>query len=191
MIEQESKPLLPPQRPTTNDQDAWKSYWEAQGQFWRTESEIDAERQKYLAERRAIVPDIEQGIYPFKDIKLSRADIEWLLATHESGGIYGPVDWNDTSQRTRKGLDLRSVNLSGVDLSYLPLACMRGSLSARERDALTKEQQNMAVVHLEGTNFYKTQLEGAKLAKAHLKVSRYVYNSFGRCKALSCTFGGS
>jgi uncharacterized protein YjbI with pentapeptide repeats len=157
------------QHPTTNDPKAWKTYWEAQGWAWRTEPEIDADRQKYLAERRAIVPDIVQGIYPFRDVKLSRADIEWLLATHESGGIYGPVDWNDAKQRTRRGLDLRSVNLSGVDLSGLPLACMHGSLSAKERDATTKEQQNMAIVHLEGANLYKTHLEGAKLAKGHLE----------------------
>ncbi len=54
-------------------------------QLWRTEPEIDTERQRYLAERRAIAPDIEQGIYPFRGIKLSRADVEWLLATHAHG----------------------------------------------------------------------------------------------------------
>jgi len=79
--------------PTTNDSEAWKAYWEAQGWPWRTEPEIDAQRQKYLAERRTIMPDFEKGIYPFKDIKLNRADVEWLLATHENG--LGPVDWND------------------------------------------------------------------------------------------------
>ncbi len=169
MSDQDNGQVSTTRRPTTKDQEAWIFYWQTQGQFWRSEPEIDSERQKYLAERRAIVPDIEQGIYPFKDIKLSRADIEWLLATHESGGIYGPVDWNDTSQRTRKGLDLRGVNLSRVDLGGLPLGCMRGSLSARERVAITKEQRNMAVVHLEGANLYKTQLEGAKLANGHLE----------------------
>ena len=33
------------QRPTTNEEEAWKAYWKAQGQEWRTEPEIDAERQ--------------------------------------------------------------------------------------------------------------------------------------------------
>jgi hypothetical protein len=80
-----------PQRPGTNDPKAWRAYWEAQGQLWRTEPEIDIERQRYLAERRAITPDIEQSIYPFKGIKLSRGDVEWLLATHENGR--GPVSW--------------------------------------------------------------------------------------------------
>src|SRR5205823_13303687 len=87
------------ERPATNDPEAWKAYWEKQGQPWRTEPEIDQERQKYLAERRSIMPDIEQGIYPFKDVKLSRADVEWLLATHENGR--GPVDWSDENQRER------------------------------------------------------------------------------------------
>ena len=73
------------QPPTTGDMNAWRDYWQKRGQLWRTEPEIDVERQKYLAERRSITPDIEQGIYSFKGIKLTRADIEWLLATHENG----------------------------------------------------------------------------------------------------------
>jgi len=96
------------QRPTTNEEEAWKAYWKAQGQEWRTEPEIDAERQKYLTERLSITPNIEQGIFPFKDIKLIRADVEWLLATHENG--QGPIDWSDVSQRKREGLDLRGAN---------------------------------------------------------------------------------
>src|ERR1700719_2629066 len=86
------------QRPATDDPTTWRAYWLAQGWPWRTEPEIDAERQKFLTERRAIVQNIEKGIYPFKDIepKLTRADVEWLLATHENGR--GPVDWNDKSQ---------------------------------------------------------------------------------------------
>jgi hypothetical protein len=41
--------------------------------------EIDPKRQAKLAQCQAITPDIEQGIYPFKGMKLSRADVEWLL----------------------------------------------------------------------------------------------------------------
>jgi len=43
---------------------------------WRTESEIDIEYQGYLDQRLTIMPDIQQGVYPFMDIKLSRVDIE-------------------------------------------------------------------------------------------------------------------
>lgn len=105
MSEQGGRQAVVQQRPTTNDREAWKDYWKAQGQPWRTEPEIDIEHRKYLAERRNITPDWKQGIFPFKDIKLSRADIEWLLATHENGR--GPVDWNDESQRSREGVTVR------------------------------------------------------------------------------------
>src|SRR5713101_5784 len=113
MIEQDGTKATALQRPVNDDKEAWKKYWQAQGQPWRTESEIDVERQKYLAERRSITPNIEQGIYPFKDIKLNRADVEWLLATHDGGR--GPIDWNDESQRERKGLDLRGTLLNHVN----------------------------------------------------------------------------
>jgi hypothetical protein len=115
MSEEEGTPVLLPPRPTESDPDAWKVYWGAQGQPWRTEPEIDQQRQTELAQRRAIAPTIEQGIYPFQGMKLSRADIEWLLATHEHGR--GPVDWQDPRQRTREGLDLRGY-LARSGLTY-------------------------------------------------------------------------
>src|SRR5260370_21008242 len=90
-----------PQRPTSDDRDAWKAYWETQGMPWRTEPEVDEERQQYLAERRTIQLDIKQSIYPFKDIKLTRADVEWLLATHESRGQVGPVWWAEEEGHAR------------------------------------------------------------------------------------------
>ena len=74
-----------PQRPTTNDPVAWKTYWEAQGQTRRTEPEISTERQKFLKERLSIIPNLKQGIYPFKGIKLHRADVEWLIDMHDGG----------------------------------------------------------------------------------------------------------
>src|SRR5437868_10700710 len=126
MSEQDGKQVATLQRPTTDDPKAWKVYWEAHGQPWRTEPEIDTERQEYLAERRAIVPDTVKGIYPFKGVRLSRADVEWLLATHENGR--GPVDWNDESQWKREGLDIRGAVLYEEDLSHLPLAKIEGGL---------------------------------------------------------------
>src|SRR5947209_6861594 len=152
MSDQDNGQVSTLERPTTNDQEAWKAYWKVQGWHWRTEPEIDAERQKYLAERRAIVPDIKQGIYPFKDIKLSRADVEWILATHESGSICGPVDWSDESQRGRLGLDLRGADLRHTNLQNLPLACIQGGLTRKEWLNATIEQTSMAAVHMEGAN---------------------------------------
>lgn len=107
-------------RPANDDKKVWQAYWKAQGQDWRSEPEIGEERQLYLAEHRKIKPDFKQGIYPFKGIKLNRADVEWLLATHENGR--GPVNWFDNSQRERKGLDLRGADLRGEYLRMLPLA---------------------------------------------------------------------
>src|SRR5260370_14873490 len=104
-----------PQRPTDDNRAAWRAYWAALDMPWRTEPEIDAARQAYLAERRAVTPDIERGLYPFRDengsIKLTRADVEWLLATHESGGMRGPLAWEETSQHKRSGVAVRGSNI--------------------------------------------------------------------------------
>ncbi len=145
--------------------------WKAQDQPWRTEPEIDAERQKYLAERRNITPDIEYGIYPFKDIQLSRADMEWLLAMHESGGIFGPVDWNDESQRQREGLDLRGANLRQANLSGLPLARIRGGLTVEESLVATGEQRDRAA--LLANEAYLTEAQGAYFTGAQLQEANF------------------
>jgi len=68
----------------------WRIHWQGQGQPWRTEPEIPLERQQELSKRRAIAANIEKSLYPFKGIHLNRADVEWLLATHENDR--GPVD---------------------------------------------------------------------------------------------------
>src|SRR5207253_1041309 len=145
MSDQDNGQVSTLQRPSNDDKEAWKAYWKAQGWPWRTEPEIDTQRQEYLAERRAIIPDIEHGIYPFKDIKLSRADVEWLLATHDNDG---PVEWNGNFQYKNEGLDLRGAHLRGVDLHNLPLECMRGGLDQRQWVKATLEQRKRAAVHL-------------------------------------------
>jgi uncharacterized protein YjbI with pentapeptide repeats len=146
-----------------------KEYWKSKGQPWRLMPEIDEERQKFLAERRSITPNRSQGIYPFKDIKLDRADIEWLLATHENGR--GPIDWNDESQRGRYGLDLRGADLRDAFLSYLPLACMGKAESESEAvfEMTFKNTRNDdEIIHLEGAVFHNAHLELADFCKANL-----------------------
>jgi len=64
MSEQDGKQVTTLQRPTPNDPEAWKAYWEAQNQLWRTEPEIDIARQKYLTEHRTIVPDADIDASP-------------------------------------------------------------------------------------------------------------------------------
>ena len=171
------------QRPANEDEVGWKTYWEGQRQFWRTEPEIDSEKQKYLEQRRNITADIKQGIYPFKDISLSRADVEWLLITHENGR--GPLDWIDPGQRTRKGLDLRGAILIGVDLRELPLAGIEGGTVNDKSIITTSEQRAKAAIHLEGANLTdahlegailsRARLEGANLRRAHLEEARLYY----------------
>src|SRR5437016_1724359 len=102
MIEQEDNNLSSLIEHTSpDDRKSWCDYWQTQNYPWRTEAEIDDERKEFLAKCRSVKPDIKQGTYPFKNVQLSRADIEWLLATHEHGR--GPVDWYDPGQRTRRG----------------------------------------------------------------------------------------
>ncbi len=148
--------------PSQDDRVGWQIYWQQQGQLWRSEPEIGRERQQYLADCLAVLPDVRQGIYPFKDIQLNRADVEWLLATHENGG--GPVDYSDEGQRQRTGLDLRGANLRGVDLHNLPLARTLGDVAWRDWPDLTEEQHLLAAIHFE-----KADLKGAHLEEAELE----------------------
>ncbi|HET8853361.1 MAG TPA: pentapeptide repeat-containing protein, partial [Ktedonobacteraceae bacterium] len=117
-------------------------------------------------------PDIAGGIYPFRDkngsIKLDRADIEWLLATHEHGR--GPVDWNDTTQRGRLGLDIRGIDLRATNLSNLPLARTVGGLALESGEAriYNRLQRRRAVAHCEGANFEGAHLEASNLNRVRL-----------------------
>ncbi len=165
-----------PQRPANDDKEGWKAYWKKLGQPWRLEPEIEALRQKYLMGRRSITPNVEKSIYPFSGIKLSRADVEWLLATHDNG--LGPVNWDDEDQRNRKGLDLRGADLSHVDLSNLPLARMLSGLIWDEWPIKTDKEPSRVMVQMAGANLSGAHLEkayltgacltGANLSKAHL-----------------------
>lgn len=160
-----------------------QSLWNQQGQPWRTEPEIDVDRQAELTRYLAIAPDIEHGIYPFKDVKLERADIEWLLAHHENGR--GPVLWRDESQRSRVGLDLRGADLRGADLFGLPLARTLGEVLMGERPDITEVQRAMAGIRLDGADLKGTRLEGAmlshaQLSKADLRSAHLEYSRLGR-----------
>src|SRR5258708_4504611 len=181
-----NQPTILPPRPSVDDHEAWSTYWTTQRQPWRTEPEIDKERQKYMDERRAIRPDIKQGIYPFKGIKLNRADIEWLLAIHESGGVCGPVDWTDESQRQREGLDLRGADLREAALEHLPLTGLIGSLEwLAWMDNKNTQRQLIIVeasVNMEGANLFQAHLENALLCGAHLARTNFTEASLERAE---------
>jgi uncharacterized protein YjbI with pentapeptide repeats len=162
---------IPGPRPALDDQDGWKAYWAARGQPWRTEPEIDAKRQAELNQHRAIVPDVRQGMYPFKGMKLSRADIECLLAAHENGR--GPVDWSDEGQRERKGLDLRGTDLRQADLHGLPLARVYCGLTNDEQQWASEGQCMMARAHLGGAILDYAHLQGAELHHVCLEAAQF------------------
>ncbi|GAC1391945.1 MAG: hypothetical protein NVS4B11_33480 [Ktedonobacteraceae bacterium] len=153
-------------RPTIASRDEWATYWKAMNQLWRTESEIDLERQAYLMQRMAIKVDLDEGVYQFRGVKLNRADVEWLLAQHENGR--GPVDVRDLAQLDRVGIDLRGADLRGANLRGLPLSHMLGGLNGRERNR-AQEGRDMAAVHLEGAILSEAHLERAELYMAHLE----------------------
>ena len=201
---QKGKQVRATQRPVNDDKEAWKAYWETQEQPWRTEPEIDDERKKYLATCYTIVPDIEKGIYPFKGIKLSRADIEWLLAKQvEQNGI---IKWDYTYQGRCKGLDLRGADLRSADLHSLSLGCICGGLSRvgevnpalkAQGAAVHLEEANLSNVHLEGADLMGAHLEGANLYGAHLEGADlygahlegvYFKNAFLGGASLRCSF---
>lgn len=155
--------------PTTDDRDEWRGYWEAQGMSWRTEPEIGAERQLYLAERRIVQPQMEKGVYPFGGVTLNRADVEWLLATHESEGVIGPIDWNDIPQRSREGLDLRGAILQGVYLAGLPLARLHAGPTYEERARTPLHMRDFAVARLDAADISAAHLEQASLGRVHFE----------------------
>src|SRR5258708_4433823 len=155
------------QRPNTYDRDAWQGYWRAQGQPWRTEPEIDLERQRVLTAHVTALPGSEQNPSPFKDMPLSRADVEWLLATYEDGR--GPVDWGERSQRARFGINLCGADLRRADLRGLPLARVHAGLPWFRRNFHTSEQLDEVGVRLEKADLRGTHLEGAILRGAHLE----------------------
>jgi len=164
---QVNRPTTQFSRPSPHDHEAWPTYWRTQNQPWRTEPEIDSKRQKYLAQRCSISPDVKQGIYSFKGIKLGRADVEWLLSIHEDE--WGPVDWNDESQHEQSGVDLRGADLRRVNLRGLPLTCMKGGLDLREWSHVTQEQVEAAAVHLEEADLTAAHLEKSSLIGAYLR----------------------
>ncbi|MBA3823933.1 MAG: pentapeptide repeat-containing protein, partial [Ktedonobacterales bacterium] len=162
-------------RPTNNsDGDGWKAHWVTLKQPWRTEPEISTLRQSELERRRRdIEPHIEKGRYPFREVRLSRADVEWLLATHEDGR--GPVTLADLAQKDHIGIDLRGAKLEKVDLSGLPLTRMLGGLTHEERRKSTHLQRHMAAINLEEANLDRCPLQQAALGRARLQHANFEY----------------
>jgi hypothetical protein len=139
---------------------------------WRTEPELDEDRQGFLAKRKTVAPDIENGIYPYRDetggIKLDRADVEWLLATHHGGQWLAEWDRARPGMQ-REGIDLRGADLRGADLRRLPLMQLLAGLDAEDWGAHSSKQKDDSGIHLEGANLHYAYLQDASLRGAHLE----------------------
>ena len=147
--------------------ETWQAYWKEQGQPWRSEPLIEGERQQRLSSCFQGSADIEQGKYPFKGMRLSRADVEWLLTAEEQRSVEMRTGGGDC-QKPLPGLDIRGADLSGVDLSHLPLVRLRAGLSLEEGRHATVEQSRQAAANLAKADLSYTQLQGAQLGWAAL-----------------------
>ncbi len=159
-------------RPALGDFRSWPDHWQAQGMTWRTEREIDADRQRYLAERRVVQPDIERGIYPFRDengsITVTRADVEWLIATFQSAETVKTAIELSATGTGRVRLDLRGASLEGVHLEGLPLTGLQAGMGKEWRNA-PADQREASRIHLNGANLSRCLLQGAALSGASLQ----------------------
>jgi hypothetical protein len=64
-------------------------------------------------------------------MRLSRADVEWVLAAEGQGSSQEGTDGGRCWMQW-PGLDVRGADLSGVDLSRLPLVRLHAGLSLEE-----------------------------------------------------------
>jgi uncharacterized protein YjbI with pentapeptide repeats len=144
----------------------WQTYWRQQGQPWRSEPLLDEERQQFLSSCLQGNVAIEQGKYPFKGMRLRRADVEWLLAAEGRSAQEATDD--DNSRKPPTGLDVRGADLSGVDLSHLPLTRLHAGLSLEEGRHATVEQSRQAAASLARADLSYAQLQGAQLSWATL-----------------------
>jgi uncharacterized protein YjbI with pentapeptide repeats len=165
----------PPSPPEVTQKDEME---QASQSSWRTEPEISQRRKdvlrKCLDSVRYIKPDIrrvKEGKYPFKGMKLTRADVIFLLSVHEDW--QGSVEGSDLNQPTPKGLDLRGANLQGVDLGGLHLDYMLAGLTEEEWFIATPGQCKMATTNLDDANFAEALLQGATFCYAHLRRANF------------------
>jgi uncharacterized protein YjbI with pentapeptide repeats len=160
--------MTEPRRPTTDDPDAWKLYWAELGMPWRWMAEIDRDRREMLLDCLRDGPRDA----PFRDVPLSRADVEWLLKNHESDGIVGPVDLRLLAHQGRQGLNLSGAQLNDSDLRGMPL--IRTNL--QRADLIGAKLQGAVLVEakLQGARLIHAELQGASLILADLQGANLV-----------------
>jgi uncharacterized protein YjbI with pentapeptide repeats len=154
---------------------AWPDYGAARGMPWRTEPEIDSERQRFLADCRICRPFWQRDVYPFAGIQLARADIEWLLATHEDEGLVGPVvqNWVDEvpasliEAGTEDGL---GASLAAGDLQQLAVdLLLRGVIEGSGQNEVPEDGAGDGGEDDPQVTRWGLDLRGAQLAHVNLR----------------------
>jgi uncharacterized protein YjbI with pentapeptide repeats len=143
-----------------SDLETWKTSWKEHDQLWRTEPLLDKERQQQLLSYSQREVNIERGSYPLKGVRLSRADVEWLLTMQEQSDVQ--------ELQASVGLDVRGADLAGVNLSHLPLMGLQAGLSLKESRHATVEQCKAAAANLAKADMSDTQLQRAQFSWAVL-----------------------
>lgn len=129
--------------------------WAREGQAWRTEPEIPRERQKDLLRSLETVPDAIQGKYPFSSERLTRADLEWLLATPER--TLSPTEYSVEAPRTI------AIHEPGSGMS------LRGMFSPKEEEGeghyswLESGRQRSEALDIRGADISMQDLSGLPL----------------------------
>lgn len=178
---QQTQQIFPlPLQPLPTSPEEWRQYWQAKGFPWRTEPEIDEERQKYLEKYLTVIQDEELEGDPFdhivigrtdiEQITLSRADIEWLLASSRDG----PRSGESSNEQLQKHycLDLQGVVLRQVDLRGFPLGRVNlaeARLEGARLSGVNLENAVLIAAHLEGATLIEAHLEGARISDAILE----------------------
>ncbi len=173
--------------------------WIALQRRTNTEPEIDEKQQSVLIACLRTAPHDDPNFFPFLHWKLTRADVEWLLAhplvdidkleesveemRENSGTLLGQKAATNFRRElyeildNRQRVDLRGADLSGVNLSGLHLAEARleyaDLMSADLRGAFLQgahlEHAYLIDTHLEKTTLTRAHLQGANLKNAHLE----------------------
>src|SRR5437899_375795 len=137
-----------PPRPGANDPVAWQAYWKVRGMPWRRDPEIDEDRKVELAQLRESSSDS-----PFRYTSLSRADVEWLLETHE---FMLDLAWADLVGASLQGAHLDNANLQEAHLD-------NANLQEAELREANLQEAHLDNANLQGASLWKANLQGAEL----------------------------
>ena len=139
------------QQPDTDDPEAWQAYWDARGMRYRRDPEISEDRQAAFTQLQQLRSDA-----PFREIELSRADVEWLF-------------WNSRTNRTNGEGETESIakklGLESFELGFGPDPDLTGAVFINAK----LDYLYYPAAKLQNASFYEGNLEFAFLVGADLR----------------------